>query len=987
MKSHHNTGQFHSIPYQHQPESLLLSERNLPESQPNIYRRINPRIGTDSGEREVASLRHEPKFSQTDSHAENSRFVTVNTLASWYNRQKLFFNSESRAKRKTASSLSLNVSDTPTAPLCATNSIVSNDIQSIPITPLHEYAQFLKTVYKKRYLNCFKSQRMRFRAQKYINLALVHKEPECDDKDREVSILLQLHGKVDEILNRKTPLSISEVGKLDTGDKAQCILVEGAPGVGKTTFAWELCHQWEQGILLQEWDIVVMLQLRDKRIREASCLSDLLYSGNAATTDKICEHILRSQGEGILLLLDGCDELSLRQHPDDSMFWKVINRELLPFSTLLVTSRPFTTKRLGLTFTQSVDQHIEILGFRKEDIRDYILASLGDNASLLQDFKYYLASHPFAHSVMYIPLHCGIVTEIYRANWRKGGKGFTPKTLTELYTSLVRTLLLRYIDEHPLFQNRKPVKEFSDLPEDIHQWLIKLGELAADGIEKQQYIFEGIPCDPMGLMVKSENQYYDQDPTESFCFIHLTLQEYLAALYWSHYAKQELEELLTRPNLFPIDKFILKSKTEMETKSSSFTHWPVLLFIAGLTKLEGLSVSILRSSMPNPPVAIEDYITPVMTSLCQLLFETQSPLLVSSCFPEGNFKPTLDSSLDAVVVGYCIAHSTPRCNWYLMYFVHEHKPQHLLMLATGLHYSNDTSNRGGNITDVHLDAYDQLSECIEVLPRLHPYTSELRVLRLSGLLTFGKANLDLLVQFATFYPKLQELTVLSARNASQSWSQLIYSLPQLPCLHNLFFAFIHLPENCPEEETSVLLCNPLSQCLALKHFKLWLSNTSSDSTILAERVVSKLFHKLESFELDYCILSSTTVTYMIDYLQSTHCTIRKLKLGSCSISVADLNKLLKIISFNTSLKQLVFENLSQLGEVVKSLEDLISRNTTLYELILWESTLTTESAEKLARAFEHSKLSSLVLHESSEEKLSHLVCDRVKFVRSTIIHS
>ena len=55
---------------------------------------------------------------------------------------------------------------------------------------------------------------------------------------------------------------------------SQEILIEGAPGVGETTLAWHLCWKWGKGELFQQWAVVVMLQLRDKRIRQSQTLSN-----------------------------------------------------------------------------------------------------------------------------------------------------------------------------------------------------------------------------------------------------------------------------------------------------------------------------------------------------------------------------------------------------------------------------------------------------------------------------------------------------------------------------------------------------------------------------------------------------------------------------------------------------------------------------------------------------------------------------------------
>ena len=113
-----------------------------------------------------------------------------------------------------------------------------------------------------------------------------------------------------------------------------------------------------------------------------------------------------------------------------------------------------------------------------------------------------------------------------------------------------------------------------------------MGRLAADGIERRAYIFDSVSCEPMGFLRKVEDMYIGHGHISSHSFLHLTLQEFLAAWYWSRtLSSQELEELVSQPDLFPLDQFLQgEHRNEDRSSTSTMTHWPVLLFIAGLTK-------------------------------------------------------------------------------------------------------------------------------------------------------------------------------------------------------------------------------------------------------------------------------------------------------------------------------------------------------------------------------------------------------------------
>ena len=243
-----------------------------------------------------------------------------------------------------------------------------------------------------------------FKAKSFINIALVHKNVKTmTDIDKKEMIMDRLHGHVDAIQKKKTIINFSNVCKCEDGSVAHSVLVEGAPGVGKTTFAFELCKQWARGEILQEWGVVVIIKLRDQRTRTAQTINDLLYHPDPKLRQAVTE-LVEQNGEGMLLILDGYDELTTKQREFGSVVQCLMSRELLYRATLMVTSRPLATRTLHPNFQQSIDQHIEVLGFTEKNIEEYINSACGDNQELVEDFKEYLSSHPFSSSLMFNPL-------------------------------------------------------------------------------------------------------------------------------------------------------------------------------------------------------------------------------------------------------------------------------------------------------------------------------------------------------------------------------------------------------------------------------------------------------------------------------------------------------------------------------------------------------------------------------------------------------
>ena len=222
---------------------------------------------------------------------------------------------------------------------------------------------------------------------------------------------------------------------------------------------------------------------------------------------------------------------------------------------------------------------------------------------------------------MFNPLQCAIVTDLYRSHWQCGDKGFAPKTLTELYTGLVHTLLLRYLTHHPVHKdNDWTIKDLNDLPENVKQQLKAVTVLAAKGIEDQQYVFDSnVPSETLGLMQREEELTAGIGKSSSHNFLHLTLQEYLAAVNYSQQcdSPEQLTQLLTRDDLFPLSSFL----KYYGKKRKHTIHWPVALFLAGRTQLSGVPLDLLKAGLHDSSVDV---------SLLHLLYETQCPQLIQS---------------------------------------------------------------------------------------------------------------------------------------------------------------------------------------------------------------------------------------------------------------------------------------------------------------------------------------------------------------------
>ena len=275
----------------------------------------------------------------------------------------------------------------------------------------------------------------------YINLAIVSKSLEQRDEFTRQT----LHGAVDQILESKTPVNIEDLlTPEDSGRPVRFILVEGPPGIGKSTFAWEVCRRWDEIESLRDYHTVVLLKLREKWVLNATSLSDLFrYPSEHRFREKIAMELDDSHGYNLLLVLDGFDEVSHSFH-ENSIIKSILCRQLLPECTIILTTRPSAKSMLKDIWQPLVDKHVEIIGFTEEERVRYITEVFSTKKEFQANFLKYMFHVPHIKSMMYIPLNCSIIAQVYYES-QSSCRLAIPRTRTQLYKALTHSLLVRHM--------------------------------------------------------------------------------------------------------------------------------------------------------------------------------------------------------------------------------------------------------------------------------------------------------------------------------------------------------------------------------------------------------------------------------------------------------------------------------------------------------------------------------------------------------------
>ena len=360
----------------------------------------------------------------------------------------------------------------------------------------------------------------------FINLALITRNKQTND-DYDYAV----QGDMDDIIAAKENVTYEKVFvKCESGT---LLLVEGRPGSGKTTLMHKVTRDWaiKRNVLLGA-EIVVVVPLRlffGKDVTLSSILEKYIESYNERI--EYIESAKRKNGEGICFIIDGLDEYELN-NDHSKLVYKLIHKHVLPLAMVRVASRPVGTA--SVRNEASVYKRIEVLGFKNEQIMEYIKSYYDDSKDIGSGLIKYLTSHINVLRMCYLPVHAAMICFLYGKRRDK-----IPQTETRIYeTFTILTLLRKLKRENKRHEN---ISSLHCLTGDIKEYFNKICELAFDmTIHSKQAILQsqtqfplstpGSDKSSLGLVtIDSTAELFGME--DLYSFLHLTFQEYLAAFY------------------------------------------------------------------------------------------------------------------------------------------------------------------------------------------------------------------------------------------------------------------------------------------------------------------------------------------------------------------------------------------------------------------------------------------------------------------------
>ena len=359
-------------------------------------------------------------------------------------------------------------------------------------------------------------------------------------KEKDQKAWCMLRGNVDKIpqVTQDKQIDIQDVLKPTDGHQPLRVVVDGPPGIGKTTLCRKLLNMWANGELVHgPYVLVLYCPFRDDEVAEARTILELLmctYHCNEVRA--VNEWLNETHGQGVLIIFDGWDELSVEMRKS-SLAMKIIKRKTLHQCSVIVTSRSYASFSLNV---DSINRHVEVVGFSEMEIKTVVKGTLEKDEAkeLVKD----LEIHEDVCSLCYIPLVCSMTILVYQEY------GKLPTTLTELYKTFILQTIGRHIQNKTTYDiEPDQIESFDDLPADITSSMIEMCEFAylklkAEDNPKmtfsfsdfQKYLRQSIKDEYLGLITS-----VTFGSKKSFQFLHLTIQEFLAAWWIAKYEKTE----------------------------------------------------------------------------------------------------------------------------------------------------------------------------------------------------------------------------------------------------------------------------------------------------------------------------------------------------------------------------------------------------------------------------------------------------------------
>ncbi|XP_071371431.1 NLR family CARD domain-containing protein 3-like isoform X2 [Centroberyx affinis] len=327
------------------------------------------------------------------------------------------------------------------------------------------------------------------------------------------------------------------------------LMTKGVAGIGKTVLTQKFTLDWAEDKANQDIQFTFPFTFRELNLLKGKkcSLVELLHRFFIKTKEG---GICRFDKFQVVFILDGLDECRLPLDFKNNEIWtdvtestsvdvlltNLIKGKLLPSARLWITTRPAAANQIP---PECVDMVTEVRGFTDPQKEEYFRKRFRDEEQASRIISHIKTSRSL-HIMCHIPVFCWITATVLEHVLRTDERGEMPKTLTEMY---IHFLLVQSIQKNVKYHGRAETDPLWNT--ETREMILSLGKLAFEQLEKGNLIFYEADLTECDIDIRAASVYsgvFTQIFKEErglyqdkvFCFVHLSIQEFLAAVYMFH---------------------------------------------------------------------------------------------------------------------------------------------------------------------------------------------------------------------------------------------------------------------------------------------------------------------------------------------------------------------------------------------------------------------------------------------------------------------